>query len=382
MTALAPQSVRALIDDWLPGIIAGGLAWMAFIMLGETSIIRASGLALIIFGFAITLRRSGAMLAITGALALAFSPAFWSQTGGADDLDLPLTLIALAAAGGVALLLTLLSRTPYIGLAVGFGIFAGLFWWLIAEPGSLRLNTLATAGLLYLLVNALYITNPRPDDTHTASPLSLPHAFGMLVIFAVGVVNDPLFTLLVPALVLGLILCKTRLPWWYWGILTLFALIGVRGLVIEYVNTTWWVYSAQQAQEIGLRVPYVIADGWREASRWISLIQLVIGQFTIFGVLLGGIGLARLSRWYPPLGTVTMVAYATYALFGLVYFGRNADVLLLPLLMIQVFWMTYAVYTVAEWLKSAVSRVPARWLAPAAYALLPLLLLITLVRGG
>jgi hypothetical protein len=200
----------------------------------------------------------------------------------------------------------------------------------------------------------------------------------MLAIFAVGVLNDPLFTLLTPALLLGLTLSKTRLPLWYWAALAVFLVIGTYGMVDEYINTTWWTYPAQQAQEMGIRVPYVMADGWREAARWVELIELVIGQFTVVGVLLGVIGLARLSRWYPPLGTVTMVAYATYAVFGLVYFGRNGAVLLLPLLMIQVYWMTYAVYTLAEWLKSGLK--PARWLAPAAYALLPLLLFITLIR--
>jgi hypothetical protein len=348
-------------------------------VLGETSIIRASGLALIIFGFALALRRSGTLLSVTGALALAFSPAFWSQTGGADDLNLPMTLVALLGAGGVALLLTRLSRTMYIGLAVGYVVFAVLFWWQLAEPGSLRLNTLATAGLLYLLVNALYSTNPRPDDPSPTAKLPLPHALGLLAIFAVGVVNSPLFTLLAPALVLGLVLSKTRLPWWYWAVLSAFILIGLRGLVVEYVSSTWWVYPAGEALEQNIRVPYVMADGWREPARWLGLFDLVIVQFTVWGLVLGVVGLARLSRWYPPLGTVTMVAYATYALFGLVYFGRNASVLLLPLLMIQVFWMTYAVYSLAEWLKSGAS--PARWLAPAAYALLPLLLLWTLMQG-
>lgn len=364
---------RHLLDEWLPGILAGGMAWLAFILLGETSIIRASGLALIIVGVALTLRRSGTALAIIGALALAFSPAFWSQTGGADDLNLSMTIFALAAAGGIALLLTRVSQTAYIGLAIGFVIFAVLFWWQLAETGSLRLNTLATAGLLYLLVNALYSTNPHPDEHQAAALLPLPQALGMLAIFGVGVVNDPLFTLLAPALVLGLLLTKTRLPGWYW--LTLGALIafGGRGLVIEYVTSTWWSYPAAAAAQQNIRVPYVMADGWREASRWVEIIQLVMAQFTLPGVVLGVFGLARLARWYPPLGTVTMVAYATYALFGLVYFGWNRAVLLLPLLMIQIFWMTYAVYSLAEWLKSGVR--PMRWLAPAAYALLPLLLL-------
>lgn len=374
---MTPLRQQQLVRDWLPSATAGTLAWLAFVVLGETSIIRASGLALIIFVFAATLRRSGAALAITGALALAFSPAFWSQTGGADDLNLPLTLAALGLAGGAALLLIRTSGTFYLGVAFGFVLFAILFWTQLAETGSLRLNTLATAALLHLLLNALYRTNPRPDES-PALPLPRPHVLAMLAIFGVGIVNDPLYTLLAPAFVLGLLLSKARLPWWYWGVLAAFIALGVRGLIVEYVSSTWWVYPAALAEQNSIRVPYVMADGWREASRWLELFETVIGQFTIVGVLLGVIGLARLARWYPPLGSVTMVAYATYAVFGLVYFGRNAAVLLLPLLMIQVFWMTYAVYSLTEWLKSR----PTRQVTQVAYAMLPLLMLIALIRGG
>jgi hypothetical protein len=33
------------------------------------------------------------------------------------------------------------------------------------------------------------------------------------------------------------------------------------------------------------------------------------------------------------------------------YFGKDIEVLLLPMLMIQTVWITYAVYTISEWLK-------------------------------
>jgi ABC-type uncharacterized transport system permease subunit len=57
-----------------------------------------------------------------------------------------------------------------------------------------------------------------------------------------------------------------------------------------------------------------------------------------------------------------------------VYFGEDSAVLLLPLLMIQVFWMTYAVYTFSQWLEKSLGwggRL-AVWFAPAAFTLLPL----------
>ncbi len=367
---------------WLPGLAAGLAAWLAFLTLGETSVIRASGLALIIVGMTMTLRRWGAALAVIGGLALAFSPAFWSQTGGADSLNLPLTLAVLALAALMGALLMRLSRQPYLGAAAALLVFTVLFWSGLANAGSLRLTTLLTVWLLYLLVDLLFITNPRADDAPAAGVAGPQHTVGPLLLLALGVLNDPLFTLIMPAAALGLAASRAPLPRWYWLALAVIAAAGVYGVVDTYVTSTWWHFPAAQAEAAGLRVPYVLADGWREASRWIYLLQLVTGQFTVAGVALGVIGLARLARWYPPLGLATMAAYATYTLFGLVYFGRDGAVLLLPLLVIQVFWMTYAVHALGQWLRQGLrANSAARWLAPAAYTLLPLLLLLRIVSG-
>ena len=372
---LKDQQQRALWY-WLPGMIAGLLSWVAFVTLGHTSIIRASGLALVIVGMAMTLRRSGVVLATIGGLALALSPAFWSQTGGEDSLSLPITLIVLLVVGLMTALVMRFSRRWFLSLVIGFAAFAIMFWSQLASVGSLRLTTLSSAWLLYLLIDALYITNPRPDDP-ALGELRPRHTIGVLVLLAIGVINTPLFVLLAPAVAIGLILTHARLHWLHWLLLILIIIVGMYGVATEYISSTWWQYPAAQAQVQGIRVPYMMADGWREASRWIELVELVVGQFTIVGVVLGIIGLARLARWYPPLGTVVMIAYATHALFGLVYFGKNSAVLLLPLFMIQVFWMTYAIYALGEWLQRSAnpSNQMLRWLAPAVYVWLPVLML-------
>jgi hypothetical protein len=370
------QSQRQALVWWLPGFAAGALAWLAFMALGHTPPVRATGLALVIVGMVMTLRRSGAALAVIGGLALAFSPAFWSQTGPADDLSLPLTIVALAAAGVVVILLLRLSRRAFLSLIAGFVFFALLFWMQLSGTGSLRLTTLSTAWLLYLLIDALFLTNPHPDDP-PVSELRPYHAFGILALLAVGVINAPLFILLAPAAALGLLLMRVRLPLWYWLLLALIVGVGIYGVASAYTSSTWWRYPAAQAHALGLRVPFMLADGWREAERWIMLVDLVIGQFTVVGVGLGVLGLSRLSRWYPPVGTVTLVAYAMHVLFGLVYFGNDAAVLLLPLLMVQVLWMTYAVYVLGDWLQRSVGLPNRllRWCAPAVYVWLPVLML-------
>jgi hypothetical protein len=204
------------------------------------------------------------------------------------------------------------------------------------------------------------------------------HTWGLLLFLTLGILNDALFTLITPAVILGLFLSRAVLPRWHWLVIALLVLFGLREMSLQYLSSTWWTYPAAQAESTGIRVPFMMADGWRDPSRWLVLLNLLSGQFTIIGVLLGILGLARLARWYPPLGVVTMIAYAAYALFGLVYFGRDSAVLLLPLLMIQVMWMTYAVFTFGQWLQKSIpsSWTLARFAAPLVFTLLPLAMLL------
>jgi hypothetical protein len=362
---------------WLPALVAGASAWILFMTIGGTPVLRASGMALAVVGLSLTLRRFGAFLSIVGGLALALSPAFWSQTGGTERLNLPVTMIAVVAAMVIALLFARFGQRMVWGAAAGLIVFSILFWSQLARIGSLRLTTLLTAWTLYLIIDTLLITNPRPEEPSPAK-IGLRHKLGFLLLLTIGVVNDPLFVLLAPAVLLCLIISRSSLPWWYWGLLLVVVAIGAYGVAVNYLDSGWWLFPAAQAEANGIRVPFVISDGWREASRWLYLFNLVIGQFSVVGIVLGIIGLSRMSRWYPPIGSVTMIAYAAYALFGLVYFGKDSDVLLLPLLMIQVIWMTYAVYTLGEWLQKSFksSEQAVRWVAPAVFSLMPLLMLL------
>ncbi len=318
-------------------------------LVGHTPVIRASGLALAIVGTALMFSRWGVILGLMGGLAFAFSPAFWAQTGGTESLNPIAVTGALALAVAGAAFLAWLSKRPSFGMALGLIVFTALFFTVVGAPHSLRLTTLLAAWLLALMVDALMLTNPRPDE---AAPISLGrrHVLGIVLLLAVGVINDPLMVLFLPAVALGLFLSATRLPRWYWVALLVIGVVGARGMYVQYINSTWWLFPAAQAESIGVHVPKMFADGWRVSTRWVELFALVIDQFSVVGLTLGIIGLARLSRWYPTLGVVTLTAFATYFVFGLLYFGRDSAVLLLPLLMIQVLWMTYALHSIWQWL--------------------------------
>lgn len=353
------------IQYWSPALLTGGIAWLILLLIGDTPIVRASGLALVIMGVTATMRRMGLVASIGGGLTLAFCPIFWSQTGG--GVSNPATIIiAMGVAMIATLIIAFISQRPYIGIGLGIIAFVGIFWSQIGTPQSLRLTGFVTAWLLYLLVDMMLLTNPRPDTKQPQSPKP-HHTIGILFLFIIGAVNDPLFTLLAPAIVLSLFLSYAKLPLWYWVIV----LVAIVSGLVSLTNT----YLMRE-------VPIVNLLGWRDALRWIDLGQLIISQFSILGVLLGVIGLARLSRWYPPLGTVTMIAYAAYAFFGLVFEGNHRDILLLPLLIIQVIWMTYAVNALGQWVNKTMNSKNAVWthLISATYLTLPAILLWNIIQ--
>lgn len=365
---------QLILRFWLPCLLSGAIATLILIALGNTPTVRALGLGLVIVGMALALRRMGSALALIGGLTLCLSPAFWTQTGGAQGQ--PATIVLAIGAGVLAVLLAiLLSQRPYVALGLGVIVFAALFFSQVGTPRSLRLTGFVTSWLLYLLIDMLLLTNPHPEDTAPPILLDKPlaegmslvrpyHLYGVLLLFGVGVVNDPLLALLSPAIGVALLLARVRLPVWYWLALAGIAALGLRGIVVDYF----------QAQHY-----FLLPDRWRDAGRWLIQLGVVEAQFGWVGMALAALGLARLARWYPPLGGVTLLAYGAYTFFGLIYIGPRKEALLLPLFIIQVLWMTYAVFTLAEWIKRALpsQRKAVELAIQSAYALLPALLFIS-----
>lgn len=366
-----------LLKFWLPALATGLMVWMLLLILGQTPLIRASGLALVIVGVTLALRRMGAALSIVGGLTLALSPVFWSQTGG--GVGSPATIvIALAASTIVVLVAVLVSKRPYIGIGLGITVFAALFISQIGLPRSIRLTAFIVGWLMYLLVDMLLLTNPRSDDApmllrspHAKNPDGSEsarsyHTLGILLLLSVGILNDPLLTLLAPSIGLSLYLTRTKLPIWYWLIFGVMVGFGLQNINGQYVEA--------QAR-------YMMLSDWQDGQRWLDMMQLVISQFSVVGMILGILGLARLSRWYPPLGTVSLVAYGAYWVFGVIYNGPTRGLLLLPLFVIQVIWMSYAVLAFSEWASRSFGNYPTigRYAIVILYAILPASMLLRII---
>lgn len=368
-----------LFKFWLPALVNGLVVWILLLALGETPLLRASGLALVIVGVTLALRRMGSALAIVGGLCLALSPAFWSQTGGSEGE--PATIvIALAVALTTLLIAIILSKRPYIGLGLGVIVFVIMFWSQIGTPRSIRLTGFIIGWLMYLLIDMLLLTNPRPED----APLILGggglktvdgaisarpyHIFGILLLITLGIINDPLVTLLMPTVILSLLLTNTKLSWWYWLAIGIVIGLGLRGI--------WINYFIEEAR-------FLMLGSWRNGIGWIEMIKLLIEQFTVFGLGLSFLGLARLARWYAPLGIVSMIGFAAYWVFGIIYIGPRQDILLLPMYIIFVLWMSYAVLAISEWASRTISadgRV-GRYFVIACYAILPITMLYRILNS-
>ena len=356
---------RDLLRQWSPAFFAAGLSWLLLLYVGATPIARASGLALAILGVTASMRPMGFVASTAGGLTLALCPLFWSQTGGSESQPATIVIAAIVALA-MMLLASMLLRRRDLGIGFGVTVFLLIFWSQFGSTQSLRLTGLATAWLLYLLVDMILLTNPRPGIKPASEPKPV-HILGLLFLFVIGVVNDPLATLFAPAIVLALFLSHAKLSAWYWLTVVLIVCGGLFLLIRTYL--------LPQAADMNLLA-------WREASRWIELGELIIAQFSVIGIALGVIGLARLSRWYPPLGVVTMIAYAAYVFFGLVYVGLHREILLLPLTIIQVIWMTYAVNTFGQWVNKSLENDSGLWIhiISAFYFIVPALLLVNIIN--
>ena len=356
---------RRFLRQWSPAFIAAGAAWLLLLVIGETPWARASGLALAILGVTASMRQMGFVASIAGGLTLTLCPVFWSQSGGSEAQP---QMIAVGAASGSLILLLVLAfqrHRAHIGIGLGIIVFLLIFWTQVGTAQSLRLTGLVSAWLLYLLVDMILLTNPRPGIKPAKVPKAW-HTSGLLFLFAIGALNDPLVALFAPALLLALFLSHARLPLWYW-LSTAVVVCGGFTLLLR-------AYLLPQPNNVDMLA-------WREALRWLDLGGLIVAQFGIIGIALAVIGLARLARWYPPLGVVTMIAYAAYIFFGLVYLGSHRDILLLPLVIVQVMWMTYAVNAFGQWVNKSLDAESGWWihLVSAGYFILPLYLLLDIV---
>ncbi|MFZ4826278.1 MAG: hypothetical protein ACOYLB_02885 [Phototrophicaceae bacterium] len=351
ITTFSKPHLSEQIPYWIPPLISGLIAFLLFTLLGHAPLLRAGAMSIAVIGVTASLRSLGKLLCIVGGLSFALSPISWSQTSGNLSVDSLSVGYVLVFAFGVAIITFFLinNRALYYSAIIGVTLTVVLMVVLNESVRSTRISNLLGAWLIYMLMIALRKTNPRPEDP-PATEISHRHQYAVLVLYLLGVFNDPLFSLYAPALLIGLWLSRIHLPLWQWivyGVMTLYGGLLFYGV---YISDEWSFYSAQFLMDGSIAPPYLILNGWRNTDRWIILMKDVANQYTLIGALISLVGIARFSRWHPPISTMLLFGYGSFYIFGLMYFGQNQTIYMIPLLGIQIIWLSYGVHSIGQWI--------------------------------
>ena len=331
--------------------MSGCITFLLFAVIGHAPYLRAGAMSIAVVGITASLRSLGRLLCIVGGLSFALSPISWSQTGGSLSVNELTVGYVLFFAIGVAIVTFLLisNRGLYYAAIISVTLTVVLIVILNESVRSARISHLLGAWLIYMLMIALSKTNPRPEDP-PATEVSHRHQYAVLVLYLLGVFNDPLFTLYAPALLLGLWLSRIHLPLWQWVVYGVMTIYGGAVFYGIYVSDEWSFYSAQFLMDGSIAPPYLILDGWRNTSRWIMLMSNLATQYTLVGTIISLVGIARFSRWHPPISNMLLIGYGSFYVFGLMYFGQNQTIYMIPLLGIQIIWLTYGIHSIGQWI--------------------------------
>jgi hypothetical protein len=75
------KAQQSRIYYWYPAIVAGVGMTLVYMGVGQTPLLRAIALGIVIAGISLSLRRLGSLFSIAGGVLLGSTPVYWSQTG-------------------------------------------------------------------------------------------------------------------------------------------------------------------------------------------------------------------------------------------------------------------------------------------------------------
>ena len=289
---------------------------------------------------------------------------------------------ALPAAAAVMALAWLVARLgvgrPLAVIAALTLAFSETFWSQAVEAEVYALNAFFVVVILGILIGW---------QSRARSPAAAPGAevYLLALAFGLGLTNHVTLVLLAPAAALTLLQRRPQLTARQWAVAAL--LFAAALSLYLYLPLRWPALHGGAPMSPQEFIDWVtgqrfggalIPEYWSQPDRWLAIGRLILQQFGVVGLALGVVGLARLARWFPEIGVMTLVAYGAYFVYALVYIVPDIEVFLIPMHIIQVIWIAYALHAVREWagkLDLAGRRVyvPLHTLA----ALLPLALLWT-----
>jgi hypothetical protein len=299
-------------------------------------------------------------------------------------VNLTSAVFATAAVVPVYLLIARLGGRRLVALiaALAFAV-SSVVWSQAVVAEAYALNALIAGSIIALIVNLL--SESAPPST-AASPARASQIVPMLsLLLGLGIAHHLTAVLLLPACGLAILIARPRLR--------IRAILLALGLFLA--GLAFWLYIPLRWPALhggapmtpaeffdwisGARFGGALALGaWSDPGRWSIVARLLLDAFGLAGAALALIGVIGLAMRNSRAALITLVAFAAYTLYGVVYVVPDISVFLIPAYLIMAVWIGVGVAFCLDALTARMGAPARQWtyaLALAAFVLMPVGLL-------
>lgn len=235
--------------------------------------------------------------------------------------------------------------------------FSRVFWSQAVQVEVYPLNAAFVTALVWLLIIGL--NNAPVNDKRWLCALA--------AVYGLSFTNHLTMALMAPAIALGVLSARPRLQRRDW---LLVALCFLAPLALDlYIPLRWPALHNGEWMSLGDFIAYITGQRfggamqlglWREATRWRIVGGLMLDAFGPGGAALAALGLAWLVARKWRMALVTLVAWASYFAYGLVYNVPDVSVFIIPAHIIMAMWIGVAAAGLASGLTRLSQRLARR----------------------
>lgn len=232
--------------------------------------------------------------------------------------------------------------------------FSRVFWSQAVQVEVYPLNAAFVTALVWLLISGL---NNAPVNGRR-------WLCALAAVYGLSFTNHLTMALMAPALALGVLSARPRLRRGDW---LLAGLCFLAPLSLDlYIPLRWPALHHGEWMSLGDFIAYITGQRfggamqlglWREATRWRIVGGLMLDAFGPGGAALAALGWAGMAVRKRRVALVTLVVWASYFAYGLVYNVPDVSVFIIPAHIIMATWIGVA----AAGLASGLTRVSQRF---------------------
>ncbi len=284
----------------------------------------------------------------------------------------------------VYLLLARLGGRRLVALITALAFAVSSVVWSQAVVAEVYALNAMIAGLILALIVALTpaAAPPSTDASHTSASRIIPIMFLLL---GLGISHHLTTVLLLPAFGLAILIARPRLR-----IRTILLALG-----LFFAGLAFWLYIPLRWPALhggapmtpveffdwisGARFSGALALGaWSDPARWSIVTRLLLDAFGPAGAALALVGAIGLATRNLRAALITLVTFAAYVLYGVVYLVPDVAVFLIPAYLIMAVWIGVGVAFLVDALAARMTAPARQWtyaLTLAAFVLMPIGLL-------